>query len=482
MTFVHDEPDDDLNSQPLPSGVRLEEFEILHKVGEGGFSIVYKAWDLVLEREVALKEYLPASIAFRTGRTQVGVRSERNRQTFLAGLNGFVREAQTLASFNHPSLVRVFRFFHANGTAYMVMPLYVGRTFRSVVREMTVPPDEAWLKLLLRPLMEVLENMHTEGWYHRDIAPDNIMLVDGETRPILLDFGAARQVIGDMTQALTVVLKPGYAPIEQYAAIAEIKQGPWTDVYALAATIHWAITGKTPPISAGRLLHDTHIPLATSAQGKYSHQFLAGLDAALRVKPVDRTQNIAQFRSSIESDAPAPQPAPAVAPEPAVSASGGHGDILLPLRAHFARRGMIMALLGCAAGLAIMAIWHLTSREPNRGQSSPAPISTPSSVAVMPPQPVSIKPAPTAKPLASLAITKPVIQPAPVSAPAPAVSTPPSKVSPAPAPHKLAEAPRAAPAIKLRTNSVCDELLRKLSLGEGDSTLGDQLLANRCQQ
>ncbi|MFZ4626595.1 MAG: serine/threonine protein kinase, partial [Rhodoferax sp.] len=427
-------PSDNSDTQALPSGIRLEEFEILQKIGEGGFSIVYKAWDLALEREVALKEYLPSSIAHRGSQTQVSVRAERNRPTFVAGLSSFVREAQTLASFNHPSLVRVFRFFHANGTAYMVMPLYDGRTLRSVVQEMATPPDEAWLKGLLHPLMDVLEIMHAQGWYHRDIAPDNIMLVDGETRPVLLDFGAARQVIGDMTQALTVVLKPGYAPIEQYAAIADIKQGPWTDVYALAATIHWTITGKTPPISAGRILQDTHIPLAISEQSKYSQPFLLGLDAALKVKPVDRTQNIAQFRANIDFVESGPKPAPAdvSGPVPTDPDDGPPAPATKPAvlekpaaSAVFAapvRHGMILVLLLGVASLFTIVSWRMTSREPNAVPSTVEPISASSSAATVPSRPVPISPTPPAKPLAPVAIIQPEIQPVPAPAPVPAAS------------------------------------------------------------
>ena len=482
-------PPDDSDTQALPSGIQLEEFEILQKIGEGGFSIVYKAWDLALEREVALKEYLPSSIAHRGDQTQVSARSERNKPTFAAGLSSFVREAQTLASFNHPSLVRVFRFFHANGTAYMVMPLYVGRTLRSVVQEMATPPDEAWLKRLLHPLMEVLEIMHAKGWYHRDIAPDNIMLVEGETRPVLLDFGAARQVIGDMTQALTVVLKPGYAPIEQYAAIADIKQGPWTDVYALAATIHWTITGKTPPISAGRILQDTHIPLAISEQRKYSQPFLLGLDAALKVKPVDRTQNIAQFRASIDVVESGPRPAPANVSEsvPNDPDDGPPAPATKPAvpekpaaSAAPARHGKIVVLLLGAASLLTMVSWRMTSREPAALARAVEPIATPMSAATLPLRPAQISPMPGANPPAPVAIIQPPIPAVP--APVPPASASPGKARQAPSPELHAEVARPLPVVKLRTNRICEELLRRLSLGDGDITLGDQLVANRCPQ
>ena len=252
----------------LPIGTRLGEFELIKLLGEGGFGIVYLATDHSLQRRVALKEYMPSSLAARFGESQVQVKSERYRETFEAGRKSFINEARLLAQFDHPSLVKVYRFWEANGTAYMVMPFYEGKTLRDTLRANPRKPDEAWLRTLLLPLTEALQVIHAEQCYHRDIAPDNVMMLAPSQRPLLLDFGAARRVIGDMTQALTVILKPGYAPVEQYAEIPGMKQGAWTDVYALAAVVHYAITGRTPPPSVGRLLNDTYQPLVKVAGGQ----------------------------------------------------------------------------------------------------------------------------------------------------------------------------------------------------------------------
>ena len=286
----------------LPIGTRLGEFELIKLLGEGGFGIVYLAHDHSLQRRVALKEYMPSSLAQRTGESQVQVKSERYRETFEAGRKSFINEAQLLAQFDHPSLVKVYRFWEANGTAYMVMPFYEGRTLRDMLRGSPQPPDEAWLRTLLAPLTDALLVIHAEQCFHRDIAPDNVMMLGGQNRPLLLDFGAARRVIGDMTQALTVILKPGYAPIEQYAEIPGMKQGAWTDVYALAAVVHYAITGRTPPPSVGRLLNDSYQPLAIEAAGRYSAPFLAAIDHALAVRPEARTQSIGQLRQELGLD------------------------------------------------------------------------------------------------------------------------------------------------------------------------------------
>ena len=282
----------------LPLGTRLGEFEITGLVGEGGFGIVYLAHDHVLERSVAVKEYIPSVLAARADALTVVVRAERFEEPFQAGLRSFINEARLLARFDHPSLVKVHRFWSANGTAYMVMPFYEGITLKVMLRNRGQRPDEAWLKDLLRPLTDALELLHNDHCFHRDVAPDNILMLEGE-RPLLLDFGAARRVIGDLTHDLTAILKPGYAPIEQYAEVSSMKQGAWTDIYALASVVHFAIEGKAPEQSVARLISDPVVPLAIAAAGRYSDEFLRGIDKALSVKPQDRPQSMAELRTLI---------------------------------------------------------------------------------------------------------------------------------------------------------------------------------------
>lgn len=282
----------------LPIGHRLHEFEITGLVGEGGFGIVYLAHDTQLERTVAIKEYMPGSLATRAGDLSVTVKSERQRETFTLGMRSFVNEAKLLASFDHPALIKVYRFWEENGTAYMVMPYYQGPTLKTWLREQKQAPDEAWLKGMLNPLIDALEVIHADHCYHRDIAPDNILLL-GPNKPLLLDFGAARRVIGDATQALTVILKPGYAPVEQYAEVPSMKQGPWTDVYALCAVLYATIMGKAPAPSVGRMMKDDLTPISQSAAGRYSAPFLAAIDAGLTVHPEQRLQNMAALRERL---------------------------------------------------------------------------------------------------------------------------------------------------------------------------------------
>jgi serine/threonine protein kinase len=287
-----------MSENALPIGTQMEEFEIVGFIGEGGFGIVYLAYDHSLRRQVALKEYMPVSLATRSDGTTVEVKSERYAETFQAGLRSFVTEARLLADFDHPSLVKVYRFWESNGTAYMVMPFYQGATLEDKLSHMSEPPDEAWLKWLLAQLLEALAVVHAGDCLHRDIAPDNILILpDG--RPLLLDFGAARRVIGDKTQSLTVILKSGYAPVEQYANDPTMKQGTWTDIYAVGGVIYYAITGKTPIPSVSRLISDSLEPLSKAAKGRYSTGFLKTIEAALAVRPQDRPQNIEEFRTRL---------------------------------------------------------------------------------------------------------------------------------------------------------------------------------------
>lgn len=317
----------------LPPGTRLGEFELVSVIAVGGFGIVYRARDLSLGREVAIKEYMPSSLSERgDGTLFVSLRSGGSAEDFGTGLRSFINEARMLASFDHPSLLKVHRFWEANGTAYMAMPLLQGRSLKQVRREMTAPPDEAWLRALLRPLLEALQVLHAEHVYHRDISPDNIA-IEPSGRPVLMDFGAARSVLADLTDRLTVILKPNYAPIEQYsnAGSGAMRQGPWTDLYALGATLHFLLTGQPPLAATARVLDDKSVPLSSQRLPGCSTGFLACVDWMLAPRPVDRPQSVAELQlrlsggpALVPGDAPGPfadllkpQPSSAGVPAPA---------------------------------------------------------------------------------------------------------------------------------------------------------------------
>ncbi len=288
----------------LPVGTRMHEFEIRDYLGAGGFSIVYLAWDHVLRREVALKEYLPAGIAQRGSQTRVYPRSQDDQDIFQEGLRCFMEEAQMLAQFDHASLVRVLRFWEAHGTAYMVMPFYKGVTLKARLAQRGHPADEAWLLALLDPLTAALQYLHRAQYQHRDIAPDNILLLAEGEQPVLLDFGAARKVVSGYTQDLAVMLKPGYAPIEQYADDPSLRRGPWTDVYALSALVHWALVGRPPPAAVNRVYQDPFEPLSRRFEGKYSPGLLQAVDRGLVQHPDQRLGSIAEWRLLAGLDGP----------------------------------------------------------------------------------------------------------------------------------------------------------------------------------
>ncbi len=282
------------HSNALPPGTRLGEFEIRRVIGVGGFGIVYLAFDHGLEREVAIKEYMPSSLAARTATLHVSLTSPNNEETFKLGLRSFVNEAKLLARFDHRSLIKVHRFWEERGTAYMVMPLLRGRTLREA-RRVLGPPDETWLRGVLEPVLGALEVLHREDVFHRDIAPDNI-LIGEDGVPMLLDFGAARHVIQGRSQTLTAILKPSYAPIEQYGEATNLRQGAWTDLYALGATFHFLITESPPLPATVRTVSDDAAPLASVQRPGISERFLRTVDWMLAPRPADRPQSVNDLR------------------------------------------------------------------------------------------------------------------------------------------------------------------------------------------
>jgi serine/threonine protein kinase len=370
--------------QALPVGSLLAEFEITEVLGAGGFGIVYLVYDQLLQRHVALKEYLPAAFALREASGRVCPRSERDAEAFDIGLRSFVNEARLLAQFDAPSLLKVYRFWETNGTAYMVMPYYRGPTLKQVLAAADAPVPEVELRRWLDGILEALALMHDQHCYHRDIAPDNILMVDGE-RPVLLDFGAARRAIGDMDQ-FTTIFKQAYAPVEQISEYPDMRQGPWTDLFALAAVAHFAIDGKPPPPAISRLMKDGYVPLSQRHADRYSQAFLSAIDRTLAVKPQDRPQSAQQMRELLGQAAPAPAHAPApavqapVRPEPAAVAPPP--DSISATEAPRRRSRMLPVALG--VGVAVLAaagiVAYTRSGAPAALQTAARPASVPQAV------------------------------------------------------------------------------------------------------
>lgn len=281
----------------LPVGSRVADFEIIGLIGEGGFGIVYLARDTSLDRVVALKEFMPAAFAGRVDGVRVAVRAANHSATFDAGLKSFINEAKMLAKFAHPALVEVFRFWEGNGTAYMAMRMYRGETLRQVLTKGELQFNEENIAQIMGPIFDALEMLHREQVFHRDIAPDNIMLSDG--RSVLLDFGSARRIIGDATQALTTVLKPGYAPVEQYSDDGTMKQGAWTDVYALGGVLYHLATGKVPMQAVSRMLSDPLQTVNQVTKDAFSATFSRAVSKAMSVHIEDRFQTVTEFREAL---------------------------------------------------------------------------------------------------------------------------------------------------------------------------------------
>ena len=282
----------------LSPGLRLHEYRIDRVLGQGGFGITYLATDVHLNAAVAIKEYLPEEIAFRAGDRSVSPNASRHRDRYRAGLESFLVEARTLASFRHPAIVRVARFFEAHRTAYMVMEYEQGSPFKTWWPQHAGLGEPALVELLL-PLLDGLAVVHAAGFLHRDIKPDNIQVRASDGSLVLLDFGSAGQTVAVAEQG-AVVLTPGYAPIEQYGLG---QQGAWTDLYALAATLYWAVAGRKPPDAEMRAVNPgAMVPAEEAGRGRWGRAFLQAIDWALNPDPARRPQSVAEFRRALCAD------------------------------------------------------------------------------------------------------------------------------------------------------------------------------------
>ena len=300
---------------PLPAGTVLKGWRIAGVVGQGGFGVVYRAESVETGEASAIKEYLPAQLAIRAADGWLEPSSPSNADTFTAGLRGFLDEARLLARVKHPGLVAVLEAWEQHGTAYMAMPLYEGPTLERVIGDHPAGLSVDALRAIAAPLLGALAAIHAAGHVHRDVSPDNV-IVRPDAGAVLLDLGAARRVIGDRVRAMTVMLKAGYAPIEQYADDPDCPIGPWSDVYALAAVLHHAALGESPPPSPLRVMRDTRVPLAARAPEGMATEFAEAIDAAMAVRPEDRPQSATAFRARLGLDDEPPglariEPAPA---------------------------------------------------------------------------------------------------------------------------------------------------------------------------
>src|SRR3989440_5977502 len=288
----------------LPPQYKLHWYVLERVLGQGGFGITYLARDTTRDRAVAIKEYLPVEVATRRTDASVSSRTVEHDERYRWGLERFIREARTLARFDHPNIVRVLSVFELNNTAYMVMRFEEGETLAALLERRQALGETELMRVLL-PILDGLELVHNAGFIHRDIKPDNIHIRSDGT-PVLLDFGSARYALGH-SRTVTILVAPGYAPFEQYYSSGE-SQGPWTDIYSLGATAYRAIAGRAPLDAIARskgILGSTQeilVPATVVGSGRYSECFLKAIDRALSFGEKDRPQNIAQWREELAGD------------------------------------------------------------------------------------------------------------------------------------------------------------------------------------
>lgn len=366
--YAHDSPA--ASPLHLPPGTSLQEGHyIVGKVlGHGGFGITYLGYDTHLQRKLAVKEYFPSGVAMRAGQgLQVIAFTGPSEKDYEYGLERYLEEARLVARFNnHPHILAVLNFFRENGTAYIVMEYLEGRTLDQYLEQMggRLSFDEA--VPLLTPIMQALEEVHEAGILHRDVSPDNIHI--GASRQVkLLDFGAARVALGERSRNLSVILKEGYAPPEQYRSKGN--QGPWTDVYALAATLYRTVTGFLPPPALDRMTEDELKPLSHLGV-PVSPQLDAVMGKALSFNAQDRYQTVREFREAISQPNAGPgrtaqaapavtmaapsrtrQPLPDTVPEPALPGFGSPAGPPLPEMPPPAKMPWIWIAVGAAVVL-----------------------------------------------------------------------------------------------------------------------------------
>lgn len=286
------------NSYSLQRNTGLIGRYVIQKVlGQGGFGITYLGIDKLYGNKVAIKEYYPQKIAMRKAQYEdvVTVTSIEEKNNYNKGKKRFLDEAQVMARFNkNEGIVKILDFFEANNTAYIVMEYLEGITLKQYLGKYGVLQFRNLIEMML-PLLEALIEIHSQGLIHRDISPDNIM-VQHNSKLKLMDFGAARDYTESGNKSLTVILKPGYAPPEQYQTHGV--QGPWTDIYALCATIYKCLTGITPPDAIARVMDDK-FKEPDQLDGKLSPDIKKILWKGMNIFPEERYQDIGEFGEDV---------------------------------------------------------------------------------------------------------------------------------------------------------------------------------------
>jgi len=283
------------SNRPLPKGFELEGHHILGLIAAGGLSFVYLAYDKQRSL-VALKEYMPAPLALRTGAGTAPTVHERDLGLFRDGMKCFFEEGKALAGLHHPNVVRVVDFFRVNGTAYMAMRYESGRTLQQHLSACGAAVDEDWLRLLFVRLLNGLREVHAARLLHLDIKPANIWIRDDET-PVLIDFGAARRTLSEEGTRLPPIYTPGFAAPEMHQTPDRL--GPWSDIYSVGATLYGCIAGSPPPSAIERVEKDRMTPASRRWAGRFSQELLRTIDACLRLEPTARPHSVLELQRAL---------------------------------------------------------------------------------------------------------------------------------------------------------------------------------------
>ncbi len=282
-------------NHPLPSGFQLDRYRVERQLSLGGFSIVYLAYDEE-GAPVAIKEYLPNSLALRGENQVIPVIAEEHQNAFRHGMKCFFEEGRALAHLNHPNVIRVLNFFRANETVYMVMQYERGRTLQEHIQKHKGNIKESFVRSVFARLLNGLREVHAQKLLHLDIKPSNIYLrTDGN--PVLLDFGAARQALGGNGPMLRPMYTPGFAAPEQYKSSGSL--GPWTDIYAIGASLYATLAGASPQAADKRLDHDAVQPAMERWADSYSEQLLHIIDWCMVLETHGRPMSVFALQKAL---------------------------------------------------------------------------------------------------------------------------------------------------------------------------------------
>lgn len=280
----------------LQTGTIIDQYIVERELAHGGFSSVYLARQIADQVQVAIKEYLPRKFAHRTWNNAVVANSEESDVLFKRGRVLFFEEAKVLSKLKHPNIVEVIGFFKANSTVYMVMTYDYGVTLEKFLKSRTLPVTEDFLLTFFNSLLAGLGHIHSQQFIHLDIKPSNILVRPGNDA-LLLDFGAIQSFPKSHLCKQSKILTKGYSPIEQHDLSAQL--GPWTDIYAVGASMRNCLELKTPVPARDRAQHDTLVPAVKAFKRKFPDHLLKAIDWAMELQPENRPQSIAELQQAL---------------------------------------------------------------------------------------------------------------------------------------------------------------------------------------